>query len=67
MRWKVIDWLELSGQASWADYGSDIDEEVIFEAGALATFLDDRLGIGAKYGLGDSDVLRLFLRFNFGG
>jgi len=65
VRWKLAKWFELQGQVNWDDYdqgGSD----TLIEAGALFLFLNDRLGFGANYETGDADILRGFVRFNFG-
>ena len=65
IRWKLIKWFELKGQANWNDYDQG-DSDTLFEAGALFLFLNDRLGIGATYETGDADTMRGFVRFNFG-
>jgi len=66
IRWKVLKWLELKGQATWTDYdeaGSDVGGEV----GALFTFLDDKLGFGVEYAVvNDADQARGYFRWNLG-
>ncbi len=69
VRWKLVKWLELKGKVTWLDYSvdpSDAGSDTAFEAQALFTFMDDRLGIGAAWETADDDTLRAFLRFNFG-
>ena len=65
VRWKLLQWLEINGQANWADYG-DGGDEATGEAGVLGLFLNDRIGVGANFEVGDSDRVKAFLRFNFG-
>ena len=65
VRWKLLQWLEVNGQLNWVDYG-DGGDNVSGEAGALGLFLNERIGLGAKYEAGDDSRARLFLRFNFG-
>ena len=66
MRWKILKWLEVKGQANWANY-SDAGDEWSGEAGALFTILNDKLGFGANYELGENaDTLRAYIRWNFG-
>lgn len=66
VRWKIVKWFELLGQANWVDYGGDIDSDTTFEVGGLFLFAKDRLGVGARYETGDSDTARAYFRFNFG-
>ena len=66
VRWKIIKWFELRGQVNWVDYGGDVGDETTGEVGALFTFINDRIGIGADWEIGDSDTVRAFFRFNFG-
>jgi hypothetical protein len=66
VRWKVIKWLEVSGQANRADYGGDTGTDTTYGLGGLFTFLNDRMGVGAKWDTGDSSTTRVFFRFNFG-
>jgi hypothetical protein len=66
VRWKVIKWLEVSGQANRADYGGDTGTDTTYGVGGLFTFLKDRMGVGAKWDTGDSETTRVFFRLNFG-
>ncbi len=66
VRWNVLKWLEVNGQGRWIDLdvgGSD----VLFRVGGMALILKGRLGFGANWETGDSDTVRAFARFNFGG
>jgi hypothetical protein len=66
VRWKILKWLEVKGQANWADY-SDSGDEWQGEVGVLFSILNDRLGFGADYFLGEnSDTLRGYIRWSFG-
>ena len=65
IRWKIAKWFELRGQVNWLDYG-DAGDDTTVEVGALFTFINDRLGVGASYESGDADTARAFVRFNFG-
>jgi hypothetical protein len=65
IRWKIIKWFELRGQVNWLDYG-DAGDDTTVEVGALFTFINDRIGVGASYESGDADTARAFFRFNFG-
>ena len=66
VRWKVVKWLEVLGQANRLDYGGDVGSDTTFEIGGLFLFLNDRLGAGVRYETGDADTTRVFARFNFG-
>jgi hypothetical protein len=66
VRWKLAKWFELLGQVNWVDYGEEAGDDTTVEVGALFTFLDDRMGVGARYETGDADTARAFFRFNFG-
>ncbi len=65
-RWKLVKWFELLGQANWADYGGDVDSETTYEAGGTFLFFGDKMGVGAKYEMGDANTLRAYFRFNWG-
>ena len=65
VRWKIATWFELNGQVNWVDYG-DAGDDTTVEVGAIFSFLEDRMGVGAEYETGDADSARLFFRFNFG-
>jgi hypothetical protein len=66
VRWKILKWLEVKGQANWADY-SDAGDEWSGDIGVLFSILNDRLGFGVDYVLGEnSDALRGYLRWSFG-
>jgi hypothetical protein len=66
VRWKVLKWLELKGQANWADYDKAGDDWS-GEAGVLFSIINDKLGFGASYELADkSETLRGFVRWNIG-
>jgi hypothetical protein len=64
-RWKILKWLEVMGEVSWADY-SDSGDDTQGKVGVLFSFLNDHLGVGATYELGDADVLRGYARFSWG-
>ena len=51
---------------AWVDYDGDVGDNTTGEIGALFTFLNDRMGIGANWETGGSDTLRAFFRLNFG-
>ena len=61
LRWKLLQWLEASGQGNWVDYG-DGGDDFSGEVGALGLFLNDRIGLGASYEVGNNSRTRLFLR-----
>ena len=66
VRWNVLKWLEVNGQARWLDLdvgGSD----TLFRVGAMALILKGKLGFGANWETGDADTVRAYARFNFGG
>jgi hypothetical protein len=66
VRWKILKWLEVKGQANWADY-SEAGDEWSGEAGVLFSLLNDRLGFGADYMLTENDDrLRGYVRWSFG-
>lgn len=65
VRWKMATWFELSGQVNWLDYG-DAGDDTTVEFGALFSFINDRIGVGARYETGDADTARAYFRFNFG-
>jgi hypothetical protein len=66
VRWKILKWLEVKGQANWSDYG-DSGDEWSGDVGVLFSILNDRLGFGADYILGDkADSLRGYVRWSFG-
>ena len=76
VRWKILKWLEVKGQANWAD--SDLSDEWSGEVGILFSILNDRLGFGADYEYADvepsaqlansynTDTLRAYVRWSFG-
>jgi hypothetical protein len=67
VRWKLAKWLELSGQVNWVDYGGDVGDDTTFEVGGLFSFLNDRMGVGARFETGgDADTARVYYRFHFG-
>ena len=65
IRWKIIKWFELRGQVNWLDYG-DAGDDTTVEVGALFSFINDRMGVGASYESGDNETARAYFRFNFG-
>jgi hypothetical protein len=66
VRWKILKWLEVKGQANWSDY-SDAGDEWSGQAGVLFSLLNDRLGFGADYVLTENDDrLRGYVRWSFG-
>jgi hypothetical protein len=70
VRWKILKWLEVKGQANFADY-DQAGEQWSGEVGVLFSILNDRLGFGADYEYADSDVntfqtLRGYVRWSFG-
>jgi hypothetical protein len=66
VRWKILKWLEVKGQANWADY-SDAGDEWSGDAGVLFSLLNDRLGFGADYLLTENnDTIRGYVRWSFG-
>jgi len=72
VRWKILKWLEVKGQANWADYSNPISSnnsssEWSGDVGVLFSVLNDRLGFGADYLLaGNSDSIRGYVRWSFG-
>lgn len=66
VRWKILKWLEVNGQANWAAY-SVSSSDWSGDVGVLFSFLNDRLGFGADYRLVESnDTLRGYIRWGFG-
>ena len=65
-RWKIVKWFELLGQANWVDYGGDIESDTTFEAGGTFLFINDKIGVGARFETGDADTARAYFRWNFG-
>lgn len=66
VRWKILKWLEVKGQANWADY-SDAGDDWSGDVGVLFSILNDRLGFGADYLLaGENETVRGYVRWSFG-
>lgn len=65
IRWMLGKRFELKGTASWVDL-DQAGSDTTFEAEGLIYFLENRLGIGASFDIGDTDTLRVFGRWNFG-
>jgi hypothetical protein len=65
LRWLLGSHFELKGTVSWVDLDQSGDDTV-FEAEALFFLLQNRLGLGASYEVGDADRFRAFARWNFG-
>lgn len=66
VRWKILKWLEVKGQANWADY-SNASSDWSGDVGVLFSLLNDRLGFGADYLLaGENETLRGYVRWSFG-
>jgi hypothetical protein len=66
VRWKILKWLEVKGQANWADY-SKASSQYSGDVGVLFSFLNDRLGFGADYQLVENnDSVRGYIRWSFG-
>ena len=63
VRWTLGKQFEVKGTASWADLDAF---DVSFEAEGLWFLMQNRLGLGASFELGDADQVRLFARWNFG-
>jgi hypothetical protein len=77
VRWKILKWLEVKGQANWSDYSNS--DEWSGEVGVLFSILNDRLGFGVDYEYADSNsdplavvpdgsnqTLRGYVRWSFG-
>ena len=50
-------------KASWTDFDNS---ETDYGVEGLFFLMENRLGLGASWALGDADTVRLFLRWNFG-
>ncbi len=63
IRWMLGQRFELKGKASWTDFD---ESDAEYGADALFFLMENRLGLGASWVIGDADTLRLFVRWNFG-
>jgi hypothetical protein len=66
VRWILGKRIELKGTAARVDL-SDSGDDTTWEAEGLFFMLENRLGVGASWEVGDADTLRAFARWNFGG
>jgi hypothetical protein len=66
IRWMLLDRLELNGQVNYLSF-DEADDDTTFQFGGIFFLMENRLGIGASWETGDSDTLRAFGRWNFGG
>jgi hypothetical protein len=65
VRWRLGEIFEVKGAVNWTDLDEGGDDTTV-EAEGLIWLLDDRLGLGLSYEVGDSDTARLFARWAFG-
>jgi hypothetical protein len=65
IRWMLGSRFELKGTVNWVDFDESGDDTTV-EAEGLFFLLENKLGLGASYEVGDSDTARLFARWNFG-
>jgi hypothetical protein len=63
VRWILGKRFEIKGTASWVDLE---DSDVTFKAEGLWFLLQNRLGLGVSWEIGDSDTAHFFARWNFG-
>jgi hypothetical protein len=63
VRWIVGKRFEIKGTASFYDLE---DSDVTFEAEGLWFLMQNRLGLGVSFELGDADKAHVFARWNFG-
>ena len=56
---------ELKGTATQVELDLG-DSDTTFEAEGLFFMMENRLGLGASWELGDADTVRAFARWNFG-
>jgi hypothetical protein len=63
LRWLLGKRFELKATGSWVD----LDEsDTTWEAEGLFFLMDNRLGLGASWEMGDADTAHFFARWNFG-
>ena len=62
VRWQLLKWFELNGFANYTDLDNSSSDTSV-EANVIFTIAF--LGLGAGYEVGDADVARVFIRFNF--
>jgi hypothetical protein len=65
VRWVLGKRFELKGTASRVDL-DDSGDDTTWEAEGLFFMLENRLGVGASWKVGDADTMRAFARWNFG-
>jgi hypothetical protein len=63
VRWIIGKSFELKGTASWADLE---DSDATFKAEGLWFLMQNRLGLGVSWEIGNSDTAHFFARWNFG-
>jgi len=63
VRWILGKRFEIKGTASWVDLD---DGDATFEAEGLWFLLQNRLGLGISFEVGDADKAHVFARWNFG-
>jgi hypothetical protein len=63
VRWILGKRFEIKGTASWADLD---DSDVAFKAEGLWFLLNNRLGLGVSWEIGNNDTGHVFARWNFG-
>jgi hypothetical protein len=65
IRWMLGQRFEVKGTATWVNFDEG-DSDATFEAEALFFLMENRLGLGASFDIGDANTLRVFARWNFG-
>jgi hypothetical protein len=63
VRWILGKRFEIKGTASWVDV---VDSDVTFKAEGLWFLMQNRLGLGVSWEIGNSDTGHVFARWNFG-